>query len=163
MAGKSTSNPPPHGTEPEVIGVYKLPLSLGLLRKLEASVALLYEGPWRWIEALRQHTRIICVEMWVDTTPEAFSIDWYCPSPPELRDSNSQVPYDEHWLTHDGGSVIEVRWPEFPRGPRCRVAFFLHEMGQGSRLWTPWSTNHLLTPRRRMPSRLRRIMRYDTP
>jgi hypothetical protein len=144
---------------PELIGVYRIPFSLKTLRGAEEAVPLAYDGIWRWLEALRTMTRVVCVEMWVDTTPADFAVEWFQTTHPDYRDDNCQVPYDERWLTADGACELQ----SVPSGARCRLAFFLHEVGEATHLWTPWKSSFPLAPKRRMPRRLRRLMEYEYP
>lgn len=76
--------------------------------------------------------------------------------------SDSQVPYDEHWLSEDGSTVLG-RWGDFkPNTKPVRVAFFLHRTRLKKPLFGLWGKVDLPKPTR-MPKRLAELMPYDVP
>jgi hypothetical protein len=148
----------------QVLGVYALPVTKELL---EEQTNILY-GANLTGDARRQAERqcreqlasTVLVEALVRDRNDRFQAGDFCqPRDGEERDS-WQVAWAVAYLSLDGESRLEARWPDAPEVKDFRVAFFIHYWEDDEPLLS--SYGELRCPAvREMPERLRRLVPYE--
>lgn len=141
----------------EVLGVYRVPMSLGLLRDAwkSKSGGESLAGLMRTLDLgmkLHDMRTAVLIEVLVNDPLREFDIAAFGQS------DFDQVPFDEVYLSLDGESVIGKEF-EQPSDRKLRVAFFLSSVNPDQPLRTSFGPVSL-PPARRMPGRLRRLAPY---
>lgn len=102
---------------------------------------------------------VYLVELLIIEAPPSFRLDDVSQDS-DLREE-SQVPYDEHWLSADGEHCLSADFVAPDLRP-VRVAFYVHFFVPGDPLRGPWGALRLAEPSA-VPERLWRIMPYSPP
>ena len=141
-----------------VLGVYKLPVSGELVRK---QCELTYGSPLSGEAVLRpKETRklldsVVLIELIVSGRNERFNADDFTQPFPDGPRRNWSAAYYETYLTPDGESTIETRWPHAPPGD-LRVVFYLHNWDPERPLRTSYGDVRC-PPVQPLPERLQRL------
>jgi hypothetical protein len=102
------------------------------------------------------------VELKVTDLSGRLDVSEFTQEVPGQSADNWQVPWDEHFLTLDGKSVLSPSYPEDPpENPEVRVAFFFHFLNVAQPLLTPMGPV-AMPPATERPPRLR-FMKYEKP
>jgi hypothetical protein len=148
----------------QVLGVYALPVTKELLRE---QTDLLY-GATLTGEARQQAERkcreqllsTVLVEALVQDRDDRFQCSDFCQPLAEVEEGRWQVAWAEGYLSLDGESRLEARWPDPPEAKDFRVAFFIHYWEDNEPLLS--SYGELRCPAiREMPERLQRLVPYE--
>jgi hypothetical protein len=148
----------------QVLGVYALPVTEELLQE---QTNILY-GANLTGDARQQAERkcreqldsTVLIEALVRDRDDRFKTDHFCQPLDGVDRDSWQVAWAEAYLSLDGESRLEVRWPDVPEAKDFRVAFFIHYWEDDEPLLS--SYGELRCPAvQQMPERLRRLVPYE--
>jgi hypothetical protein len=148
----------------QVLGVYALPVTKELL---QMQTDLLF-GADLTGEARQEAERkcreqllsTVLVELLVRHRDDRFQSSDFCQPRDGVEENRWQVAWAEAYLSLDGESRLEARWPDQPDANDFRVAFFIHYWEHNRPLLS--SYGELRCPAvREMPERLRRLVPYE--
>jgi hypothetical protein len=148
----------------QVLGVYALPVTKELLQE---QTDLLYganlTGQARE-EAERkcraQLLSTVLIEALVRDRDDRFQGSDFCQPLDEVEKARWQVAWAETYLSLDGESHLEAKWPDPPEAKDFRVAFFIHHWEDDEPLLSSYGL--LRCPAtQEMPERLQRLVPYE--
>jgi hypothetical protein len=148
----------------EVLGVYALPVTQDLLQE---QTNILYGADLTGEARLRaelicseQLESTVLVEAIVRDRDDHFQAGDFCQSRDDVPRDSWQVAWAEAYLTVDGVTRLEARWPDPPPAKNFRVAFFLHYWNLARPLLSSYGELEC-PPVKDMPERLQRLVPYE--